>query len=102
VRAALVLLLIASLAHAEAPADAPVVEERPAMTFKAGEVVPFDGVCMTDGRAVATAKRIASCEAGLAVIESRPSLPVVVALVIGALAVGVLAGTAAGYAAARR
>ena len=102
-RTALALLLCASLAHAEPPADAPL-EGRAAMVLRAGEIVPFDATCLDDARTIATAKRIAACEAGekKAAGQSVISAPVLVVAILGALAVGVLAGTAAGYAAAKR
>lgn len=83
------LLLAALLAQADAP-----LAERPAMEFKAGEVVPFDSTCMTTGKSIEVGKRIAACEAGLAVAESKTmvSTPVLVAAIVGALAVGFAAG----------
>ena len=93
------LLLAALLAQAP---DAPLAE-RPAMELKAGETVPFDGVCMTSGKSIEVGKRIASCEAGLAVAESKTmiSTPVLVAAIIGALAVGAAVGAGAALAAKR-
>ena len=93
------LLLAALLAQADAP-----LAERPAMELKAGEVVPFDGVCLTSGKSIEVGKRIAACEAGLAVAESKTmvSTPVLVAAIVGALAVGFAAGAATAYAVSRK
>jgi len=100
-RACLALVLCASLAHAE-PKDAPVAE-RPAMTLKAGEVVPFDAVCMTDGKTLEVGKRIASCEASLAVVETKTviSTPILVGGLVAVIVLAFAAGAAAGFAASR-
>ncbi len=97
-KACLVAVLCASLAHAQA-ADAPTVE-RPALTFKAGEVVPFDGVCMTDGKAIETGKRLASAEAQVAAVEGKSivSTPVLVGGIVAIIAVAFAAGAATAYA----
>lgn len=92
------LLLIALLAADPLPADAPT---RPAMTLKAGESIPFDGVCMDDVLAVRTGKRLASAEAQVSQLDGKTmvSTPLlvggvvaVVALVAGFAAAGYVAG----------
>lgn len=93
------LLLAVLLAQA---ADAPlVVEERPAMVLKAGEVVPFDGVCLTNGLAIRQAQRVAAAEAERDALKaSHIGWPLVVGAVVGALLVGGAVG--AGVAVATR
>ena len=85
---ALALALVASLAHAQ-PVDAPLGEPRAAMTLKAGEVVPFDGVCMDDARAILTGKRLAGAEAQVKSVEGKTviSTPLLVAGIIAAVVV---------------
>ena len=89
------LLLAALLAQADAP-----LAERPAMELKAGEVVPFDGVCMTSGKSLEVGKRIASCEAEVAKAHESTliSTPVLVAGVVGIVLVAFAAGAATAYA----
>ena len=95
------LVLIASLAHAQA-ADAPLAE-RPAMVVEAGSIVPFAGVCMTDGKAVETAKRLASAEAQVAALDGKSIMPTaaVVAL-IGVAGAAVVTSIALGVALAQK
>lgn len=96
----LISLLVLCAFSAQAADDAPLATlgetqlARPPMQMKAGEVVPFDGLCMDDALTVQTGKRIASCEATLAKAEksSLVSTPVLIALVAGALVVGLGAG----------
>ncbi len=98
---ALCVALAASLSHA-APVDAPTME-RPAQTFKAGEVVPYDATCMTDGRTIEVGKRLASAEAQVAALEGKSivSTPVlvaggaaIVAVIVAVAAAGFVAGKA--------
>lgn len=92
------MVLCASLCHAQA-ADAPTVE-RPAMELKAGEPVPFDGVCMTSSKSIEVGKRIASCEASMAVVETKTviSTPVLVGGIVALVALAFAAGAATAYA----
>lgn len=73
------------------------------MAFTAGEVVPFSGVCMTDGKALQVGKRIASCEASMAVVETKTvvSTPVLVGGIVAIVALAFAAGAATAYAATR-
>lgn len=100
-RTALAILLTASLAHGQA-ADAPTLE-RPAMTLKAGEIVPFDGVYMDDAKAVSTGKRIAACEAEMAIVETKTviSTPLLVGGIAAIIAVAFAAGAATAMAVKR-
>lgn len=77
--------------------------ERPAITVKAGELVPFDGVCLTDGLAVRTGKRIAMCEATVAKAEEGFlfTKPVLLLGVAGIIAASFAAGVAVTYAATK-
>ena len=95
----LVFVLCASLAHAQA-ADAPTVEPRPAMTLSAGDVVPFNATCMDDAKTLQVGKRIASCEASLAVVETKTviSTPLLVGGVVAAIVLAFAAGAATAYA----
>lgn len=82
-------------------ADAPVLELPPqgrTIEVTAGELVPFDGVCLDDAQNLRAGKRMAACEAGLKVAETKTmiSTPVLVAGVAGVVAV-VAASFAAGY-----
>lgn len=96
------LILAAVLAQA---ADAPVLELPPqgrTMEFEAGETVPFKAVCLDEAQSLRAGARVASCEAGLAVAESKVmiSKPVLVAGVAG-IVVLVGAVFAAGYVAGK-
>ncbi len=93
------MILALLLILAQAP-DAPV-EPRPAQVFKAGEIVPYDGVCMTDERAILTGKRLAAAEASVAATDGKlvlapgtvvAAVAVVVAVVAGASAAAYVAG----------
>lgn len=95
------LVLAAVLTQA---ADAPVLELPPqgrTIEVTAGDMVPFDGVCLDSDQSLRAGKRVAACEAGLKVAESKTmiSTPVlvagvaaIVAVVGGAFAAGYLAG----------
>lgn len=96
------LLLAALLAQSDAPLlDLPP----PGRTIEvtAGDMVPFDGVCLDGDQSLRAAKRVAACEAGLKVAESKTmiSTPVLVAGIAGIIAVSFAAGAAVAYAAKR-
>ncbi len=93
----LAAVLIASTAFAEG--DAPLVVlgdplPRPALVVTKGEVVPFNGVLLDDAQAVQQGKRVVNCEATLKKAEESTliSTPVIVALIAGALTVGLGVG----------
>jgi len=92
------LLLAALLAQADAP-----LAERPAMELKAGEVVPFDGVCLTSGKSIEVGKRIASCEAEVAKAHEGTliSTPVLVGGIVAVVVVAFAAGAATALAVKR-
>lgn len=97
------LILAAVLAQA---ADAPVLELPPpgrTIEVAAGDMVPFDGVCLDGDQALRAGKRVAACEAGLKVAESKTMLstPVLVAGVVGIVLLSFAAGAATAYAAKR-
>ncbi len=88
------LLVALLLAQDVPPSDRPLV-------IKAGMTVPWDGVLLSDAKTVETGRRVAACEASLAVAETKVmvSAPVVVgaavavaAVVAGAFAVGFAVG----------
>lgn len=94
---ALALAVALSLsAQAAEPKDAPV------RVLKAGELVPFDGLCMTDAQAIEQAKRVAAAEAKAKALEESMAVapPWWVVAAVGVVAVG--AGVGLGYAVARR
>lgn len=98
---ALVLAMLLTQAAPAPAADAPVLELPPqgkTIEVKAGELVPFDGVCLDAAQSLRAGKRVAACEAGLKVAESKSmiSTPVLVAGVAGVVA-AVGAAFAAGY-----
>ncbi len=78
------LILVALLAQAEV---APTVDA-PVTVVKRGQLVPTDGVLLSDIRAVEQAKRVIGCEAERDELRKLPSTVVVVLLVVGALVVG--------------
>ncbi len=92
--------LALALVLTQAP-DAPLVEPRPAVMVRAGDVVPFDGACLDDATLVKTGKRLAAAEASVAATDGKlviaPSTVVVavaavVVVVGGAVAIGYVAG----------
>lgn len=93
--------LIAFVSVAQtSPTDAPLIVVgdplvRRTMQLQAGEMVPFDAVCLNGEQAVHQAKRIVACETTLAKAEGQQlvSLPVLIAAVAGALAVGAAVAT---------
>ncbi len=91
--------LLVALLLAQA-VDAPVAEPRPAIVVEAGALVPFAGVCMDDAQAVKQAKRVASCEASMAMVETKTllSTPVLVGGVVAIVVVAFAAGAATAYA----
>lgn len=93
--------LIVALMLSQA-ADAPVAESepRPAMILTAGSIVPFDGVCLDDAQTVKQAKRVASCEASMSLVETKTmvSTPVLVGGIVAIVAVAFAAGAATAYA----
>jgi hypothetical protein len=96
------LLLAALLAQA----DAPTLELPPqgrTIEVAAGDMVPFDGVCLDGDQSLRSAKRVAACEAGLKVAESKTliSTPVLVAGIVGIVVVAFAAGAATAYAVKR-
>lgn len=92
------LLLAALLAQTDAPLDLPPVGRTIEVT--AGDMVPFDGVCLDGDQSLRAAKRVAACEAGLKVAESKTmiSTPVLVAGVVGIVLLSFAAGAATAYA----
>jgi len=101
------MLLAASLAWgAEPSADAPFAEGR-SMILPAGEVVPFAGLCL-EGTEAKRREWIAQRDAGeLARLKESSgsavvSVPVLVALVAGGLALGVAVGAGLTVAAQQR
>lgn len=94
------LVLALFLAQAP-PADAPVLDLPPpgrVVELAEGQPVPFKATCLDDAQSLRAGKRVAACEAGLKVAESKSmiSTPVLVAGVAGVVAV-VAASFAAGY-----
>jgi hypothetical protein len=89
------LLLAALLTQAP---DAPLLDEPGrVMELEAGNVVPFDATCLDKHQALRTAKRVAAAEAERdALKESHIGWPIVVGAILGAVALGVGAGYAAG------
>ena len=78
-------LALSSMAQDVKPLDAPVA------VVKAGELVPFDGLLLSDAQAIQQAKRVASAEAKAASLEeslrNSPGwwvLPVVAVVALGA------------------
>ncbi len=91
-------ILLLALLLTQAP-DAPL---RPAITVKAGELVSFDGVCMTDAKAIETGKRLAYAEAVVAETDGKLVIPLPAVVAAVAVVVAVVAGSAAaGYVAGR-
>ena len=93
------LLLAALLAQADAPTlDLP--PQGRTIEVAAGDMVPFDGICLDGDQSLRSAKRMAACEAGLKVAESKTmtSTPVLVAGVVGIVLVAFAAGAATAYA----
>lgn len=93
------LILAALLAQA----DAPLLELPPpgrVMELEAGETVPFKATCLDEAQTLRAGKRVAACEAGLKVAESKTmiSTPVLVAGVVGIVIVAFAAGAATAYA----
>ena len=93
------LILAALLAQA----DAPLLELPPpgrVMELEAGETVPFKATCLDEAQTLRAGKRVAACEAGLKVAESKTmiSTPVLVAGVVGIVFVAFAAGAATAYA----
>lgn len=68
--------------------------------FTAGEVVPFDAICMDNGTAVKNAQRIVSCETTVAEAEKSflISKPVLILGIVGLVAASLAAGVAIGAA----
>lgn len=98
------LTLIAFVAFAQTPADAPTTDPlikvgdplvRRTVQVQEGEPAPFAGLCLNDAQAIHVAQRVASCEATLAKAEEKNlvSLPVLIAAIAGALAVGAAVAT---------
>lgn len=102
-RAAVALLLASSLAFAEPPADAPVLDlaER-SVHLEAGQPAPFPGRLLSDAEHVASEKLCADDHATVKAAQSKVLLsPIaVVAIIAGAVAVG--AAVSAGVAVAVR
>lgn len=91
------IALVAVLLAAEPAVDAGVPIDAPAaaVTVQAGELVPFDGVLLSNSKAIEQAKRIVDAEArAQAFSDAQVSTPVVIAvavctaLVVGAAAAG--------------
>ncbi len=81
------LILAALLAQAAVP-DVPAV-----VVVKAGQIVPADGLWVSDAKAVEQAKRVVSCETERDELKkSGPSTAVVVLLIVASLVVGGAAG----------
>ncbi len=95
---ALTMVLVAALAID--PLDVPLAlrpaNQHPATEVKAGQLMPFDGLCLDETLAVATGKRIASCEETLkaAQKDTLVSVPLFVAVIAATLAVGLGVGFA--------
>jgi hypothetical protein len=105
-KTAICLLLISTLAWADPPADAPLAEGR-SIPVAAGELAPFAGQLIEPSEMVRRERINERNAAELAKLKADKgaaivSAPVLVAIVLGTLAVGVGLGMAAGYAAARR
>lgn len=102
-RSLILAVLLPVVAFGAEPPDVPiaVVGEplilREPMVLKAGDTVPFDGVCLNDGQAIKQGKRVAACEATLAAVETKAviSVPLLIAGIAGAIAVGFAGGFAA-------
>ena len=91
------ILLATFPAHAQdaKPLDAPVA------VVKAGELVPFDGLLLSDAQAISQAKRVAGAEAKAEALEAgvKASPPWWVVPLVAVVALG--AGVGIGIAAAR-
>jgi hypothetical protein len=95
---AISLLLALQLGQVDAGVDAPTA----AITVQRGELVPFDGVLLSNGKAIEQAKRIVDAEARAEYFSEHqvtPAVQVVVAICV-ALTVGASAA-AVGFAAGR-
>jgi hypothetical protein len=93
-KAILCALLMSSAALAQSP-DAPVVDVLGAsVRLKAGEAAPFDGRLLSEDEQIRRAKRLAAAEGELAKAQESMlvSKPVLVAIIVGSLVVGVGAG----------
>lgn len=85
--------LLVVLLLAQAP-DAPLVAPRPAVVLKAGDPLPWDGVCLDDAQAIVQANKVANTEGKVSPIV------VVVAIAAGVVATG--AAAAIGYVAGQK
>ena len=101
-RTAIALLLALSLTASSAgaqPADAPVVAP---VIVASGDTVPFDGLLLSTEVALQQAKRVAACDTERDSLRaSQVSWPLVIAAVVGALAVGAAVGAGVAVAARR-
>jgi len=88
VRALAASLCVLLAAPALAEGDAPII-------VKAGEQVPVSGLLLPDAVAVQQAKRVTACEAERDSLKRDAGIPV--AVVVLAVALGVVVGGAAGY-----
>ena len=88
-------LALPSMAQDAKPSDAPVA------VVKAGAVVPFDGLLLSDAQAIQQAKRVAGAEAKSEALEAgvRNSPPWWAIVVVGVVCLG--AGVGIGIAATR-
>ncbi len=71
---------------------------RPAIVVKAGDAVPWDGVCMDDAKAIDTGKRLASAEAQVLFVSDKTVIATPVAVTaVGAVLAAVASAFGAGY-----
>ncbi len=73
----LLSLVMMQTAFAEPPADAPT-----AVVLKSGQTVPFNGLLLSDEKAIEAAKRVAGCEAERDELRKSSVTPLVVVLFV--------------------
>lgn len=84
---------------AQAAATAPLPADAPVLVVKKGQFAPFDGILMSDLKAVEQAKRIRECEAGKESLSAgHPSTVAIVLIAAGVLVLGGVGGYAVGRA----
>jgi len=92
-----VIALVVALLLAQ-DAGTPLSVAQPAIVVRAGDVVAFDGVLMSDAKAVEVGKRLASAEAVVAALKEQPVVGVPAILTAGGVVLSAFASAfGAGY-----